>query len=142
MSKRKDQASVIFRIPTDVKKKLKMQVLEERTSVQELLEGFVYDYLGMKEEKRVLEGIVKVAQGDTDFESGFDCLFGFMAENPKSSTTRDFINYHIIEMNSPGIESGDPDFTYIIGKEFIADHWVNKEDLDKFQKFCEAQRRG
>lgn len=139
MSKRKDQASVIFRLPAEVKKKLQMQVLEEGTSIQELLEDFVYDYLGMKEEKTVLKGIMKVAQETTDFESGFDRLFGFMAENPESRTTKDFISYHIIEMNSPATESGDPDFTYLIGKDFIAGHWVDEEDLDKFQKFCEAQ---
>ena len=142
MSKRKDQEAVIFRLPADVKKKLQMQVLEEGTSIQELLEDFVYDYLGMKEEKTVLKGIMKVAQETTDFESGFDCLFGFMAENPESSTTRNFISYHVDEMNFPVTENGEPDFTYLIGKEFIAEHWVNEEDLDKFQKFCEAQRRG
>ena len=89
----------------------------------------------MKEKKTVLEGIMKVARGNTDFESGFDRLFGFMAENPKSSTTRDFISFHILEMNSPATESG-PDFTYLIGKDFIPNHWVNEEDLDKFQEFC------
>lgn len=52
---RKDQESVIFRLPTDVKKKLQMQVLEEGTSIQELLEDFVYDYLGMKEEEEMLK---------------------------------------------------------------------------------------
>lgn len=44
-SKRKDQASVIFRLPTDVKKKLQMKALEEGTSIQAVLEDFVYDYL-------------------------------------------------------------------------------------------------
>ena len=47
-SKRKDQESVIFRLPADVKKALQMQVLKEGTSIQKLLEDFVYDYLGMK----------------------------------------------------------------------------------------------
>lgn len=135
MSKRKDKAAVIFRLPAEVKKKLQMRVLEEGTSVQELLENFVYDYLDLAEERKVFESIVKIAQRNTDFESGFDRLFGFIAENPESRTTKDFISFHIIEMNSPATESG-PDFTYLIGKEFIADHWVNKEDLDKFQEFC------
>jgi uncharacterized membrane-anchored protein YjiN (DUF445 family) len=141
MGKRKDQEAVIFRLPADVKKKLQMKVLEEGTSIQELLESFVYDYLDLAEERKVFESIVKIAQGNTDFESGFDRLFGFIAENPESRTTKDFINYHIIEMNSPASESG-PDFTYLIGKEFVAEHWINEDDLDKFQEFCEAQRRG
>ena len=89
----------------------------------------------MKEKKTVLEGIIKVAQETTDFDRGFDRLFGFMVENPESRTTRDFISFHIIEMNSPTTESG-PDFTYLIGKDFIPNHWVNEEDLDKFQEFC------
>lgn len=56
MSKRKDQEAVIFRLPADIKKKLQMRVLEEGTSIQELLEDFVYDYLfgnegGIRSEK-------------------------------------------------------------------------------------------
>lgn len=89
-----------------------------------------------KEEKTVLKGIMEVAQEVTDFDIGFDRLFGFMAENPESSTTKDFISFHIIDMNSPSLESGDPDFTYLIGKEFIAEHWVATEDLEAFQAYC------
>jgi len=137
MGKRKDQEAVIFRLPADVKKQLQMQVLEEGTSIQELLEDFVYDYLGMKEEKTVLKGIMKVAQEVTDFDSGFDRLFGFMAENPKSRTTKDFICFHIIEMNSPALDSGDPDFTYLVGKEFAAEHWINEDDMEAFQAYVE-----
>ena len=136
MSKRKDQEAVIFRLPADVKKKLQMQVLEEGTSIQTVLEDFVYDYLGMKEEKTVLKGIMEVAQETTDFDIGFDRLFGFMAENPESRTTKDFINFHIIEMNSPATESG-PDFTCLIGKEFVAEHWVNEDDMEAFQAYVE-----
>ena len=139
MSKRKDQASVIFRLPADVKKKLQMKVLEEGNSVQELLENFIYDYLGMREEKMVLENIMKVAQENTDFDIGFDNLFRFMAKNPDSATTLGFIEYHRVEMNDPKTPKGDADFTYLIGKEFITEHWVTAEDLDKFQEFCEAQ---
>lgn len=139
MSKRKDQASVIFRLPTDVKKKLQMQVLEEGTSIQELLENFVYDYLDLAEERKVFESIVKIAQGNTDFDIGFDNLFRFMAKNPDSATTRGFIEYHRVEMNDPKTPKGDADFTYLIGKEFVAEHWVNEDGMDKFQEFCEAQ---
>jgi hypothetical protein len=139
MSKRK---SVIFRLPADVKKKLQMKVLEEGTSIQELLEDFVYDYLGMREEKMVLESIMKVAQENTDFDIGFDNLFRFMAKNPDSATTRGFIEYHRVEMNDPKTPKGDADFTYLIGMGSIDENWVAAEDLDKFQKFCEAQRRG
>ena len=89
----------------------------------------------MKEKETLLKGIMKVAQETTDFDRGFDRLFEFMAENPESRTTGDFISYHIIEMNSPATESG-PDFTYLIGKDFIPNHWVNKDDMDKFQEFC------
>lgn len=49
-SKRKDQEVVIFRLPADVKKELRMQVLKEGISIQKLLEDFVYNYLGMKED--------------------------------------------------------------------------------------------
>lgn len=131
-SKRKDQKAVTFRLPADVKKQLQMQVLKEGTSIQELLEDFVYDYLGMKEEKTVLKGIMKVAQEVTDFESGFDRLFDFMAENPESRTTKNFISYHIDEMNFPVTKNGEPDFTYLIGKEFIAEHWVDEDDMKAY----------
>ena len=87
----------------------------------------------MKEKKTVLEGIIKVAQGTTDFNIGFDNLFRFMAKNPGSATTRGFIEYHRIEINDP------KDFTYLIGKEFVPEHWINQEDMEKFQEFCEAQ---
>ena len=139
MSKRKDQESVIFRLPADVKKKLQMQVLEEGTSVQELLENFVYDYLDLAEERKVFESIVKIAQRNTDFDIRFDNLFRFMAKNPDSATTRGFIEYHRVEMNDSKTPKGDVDFTYLIGKDFIVEHWVDEKDLDKFQKFCEAQ---
>lgn len=139
MGKRKDQEFVIFRLPAEVKKELQMKVLEEGTSVQELLENFVYDYLDLAEERKVFESIVKIAQGNTDFDIGFDNLFRFMAKNPDSATTRGFIEYHRVEMNDPKTPKGDADFTYLIGKEFIAEHWVAAEDLDKFQEFCEAQ---
>lgn len=138
MSKRKDQEAVIFRLKADVKKKLQMKVLEEGTSVQELLENFIHDYLEMGEDKMVLEGIIKVAQENTDFESGFDYLFGFMAENPNSATTESFISYHIDEMNSPVASTGEPEFTYLIGREFIAEHWVSEEDTEAFTAYVTA----
>jgi len=87
----------------------------------------------------LLEQIRQVANGQTDFDIGFDNLFRFMAKNPDSATTRGFIEYHRVEMNDPKTPKGDADFTYLIGKDFIAEHWVDEEDLDKFQKFCEAQ---
>ena len=83
------------------------------------------------EKDYLLNQISEVANSNTDFESGFDCLFKFMAENPQSETTERFIEYHIIEMNSPSTESG-PDFTYLIGKDFIPKHWVAKQDLFNF----------
>lgn len=86
-------------------------------------------------ERKIFESIVKIARGNTDFESGFDCLFGFMAKNPESETTKRFIEYHIEEKNNPKTPKGDADFTYLIGKEFIAEHWINEDDMDKFQKF-------
>ena len=49
-SKRKDQEVVIFRLPADVKKELRMQVLKEGISIQKLLEDFVCDYLGMRKD--------------------------------------------------------------------------------------------
>jgi hypothetical protein len=93
----------------------------------------------MKKGKRVLKGITKVAQETTDFDIGFDNLFQFMVKNPDSATTRGFIEYHRVEMNDPKTPKGDADFTYLIGKEFIAEHWINQDDMEKFQEFCEAQ---
>jgi len=88
----------------------------------------------MKVEEMVLEGIAKIAQhGNTDFESGFDRLFEFMAENPESRTTKDFIAFHIVDMNSPTLEDGTPDFTYLVGEKFVAEDWVNKDDMEAFQ---------
>lgn len=62
MGKRKDQEAVIFRLPADVKKQLQMQVLEEGTSVQELLENFVYDYLGMKESEKMKKNWIELVK--------------------------------------------------------------------------------
>src|SRR5690606_24842981 len=79
----------------------------------------------------LLEQIRQVANDQTDFDIGFNNLFRFMAKNPDSATTRGFIEYHRVEMNDPKTPKGDADFTYLIGKEFIAEHWVAAEDLDK-----------
>ena len=143
---------ITIRINSDLKQAAKQHAAETGRTLAGLIEWLVRQELkkadslkrgGQGREilkmNKVLKGIMKVAQETTDFESGFDRLFGFMAENPESRTTKDFISFHIIEMNSPSIESGEPEFTYLIGKDFIADHWVDEEDFDKFQKFCEAQ---
>lgn len=90
----------------------------------------------MKEEKTVLNGIMKVAQETTDFDRGFDHFFRFMAKNPDSATTRGFIEYHRVEMNDPKTPKGDADFTYLIGKDFIDEYWIDEEDFEKFQEFC------
>jgi len=83
----------------------------------------------------LLEQIRQVANDQTDFDIGFDHLFRFMAENPDSATTREFIEYHRVEMNDPKTPKGDADFTYFIGKEFVAEHWVAAEDLEAFQAY-------
>lgn len=90
----------------------------------------------MKVEEMVLEGIAKIARdGNTDFESGFDRLFEFMAENPERQTTKNFISFHIVEMNSPVLEDGTPDFTYLVGEKFVAEDWVNEDDMEAFQEY-------
>jgi len=90
----------------------------------------------MKVEEMVLKGIAKIAQhGNTDFESGFDRLFEFMAENPERQTTKNFISFHIFDMDSPMLEDGDPDFTYLIGRNFIAEEWVHEEDMKDFLEY-------
>lgn len=94
-----------------------------------------------KEEQKILEGIMKVATEVTDFDVEFDWLFGFMAENPESQTTKDFIDFHITEMNSPKLENGEPTFTYLIGKEFIHNHWVNIEDMPAFRAYLKKQNQ-
>ena len=57
-----------------------------------------------------------------------------MSENPESKTTKDFIEYHKIEKNNPQTLSGEPDFTYLIGKKFILENWVKSEDIPTFLK--------
>ena len=68
MSKRKDQEAVIFRLPANIKKKLQMRVLEEGTSIQELLEDFVYDYLGMKGECKVKKNWIELLTKISDYK--------------------------------------------------------------------------
>lgn len=94
-----------------------------------------------KEKKKVFEGIMKVAQETTDFDIEFDWLFGFMAENPESQTTKDFIDFHINEMNSPVLENGEPEFTYLIGKEFIIKHWINIEDMPAYKAYIKKRKK-
>lgn len=83
----------------------------------------------------LLEQIRQVANNQTGFDIGFDRLFKFMAENPDSATTHRFLEYHRVEMNDPKTPKGNADFTYLIGKEFIAEHWVAAEDLETFQAY-------
>ena len=81
----------------------------------------------------VCEAICSVCGGNTDFDVGFDVLFGFMCDRPYSTTTRSFVEYHIYEMGDPRLADGSPEFTYLIGKHFIVDDWVSQEDVDVFQ---------
>ena len=83
----------------------------------------------------VYEGICNVSRSVTDLELGFDRLFEFMAENPESKTTRRYIEYHILEMGDPRLPGGMPDFTYLIGKPFVAEYWVNEEDMNSFVEY-------
>jgi len=84
------------------------------------------------ERKNIYDAIVSVSQGDTDFQEGFDWLFYFMAKNPESETTKNFISYHIVEQNSPLTDDGEPCFTYLINKEFILEDWVEENEIDDF----------
>ena len=86
------------------------------------------------EQRQVFEKITRVARGNTDFEIGFDNLFGFMTEKPDSQTTKNFIDYHIAEQNFPS------DFTYLIGKEFVAEDWISIEDMPAFKAYVEKVR--
>ncbi len=84
----------------------------------------------------VYEGICNVAKSDsTDFNIGFDVLFQFMKENPDSKTTEEFIEYQILEMGDPRLPDGRPFFAYLIGKPFVAEDWVHKEDMHAFHEY-------
>lgn len=83
----------------------------------------------------VYEGICKVARSCTDFYSGYDVLFAFMCDHPESRSTKEFIDYHIIEKGAPRLPDGMPDFTYLIGKRFRAEDWVSQEDVEEFMKY-------
>jgi len=71
---------------------------------------------------------------DIDFEIGFYCLFEFIANNPNSKTAKEFIKYHINTMNNPVLENGEPDLTYLFGKELIIEEWVHESEQEKFKK--------
>jgi len=88
-----------------------------------------------KVRKEVYEGICNVSRGVTDFERGFDELFEFMAVNPDSKTTRQFIDYHIREMGDSRLPGGMPDFGYLIGRHFVVYEWVHKEDMHAFHEY-------
>ena len=94
--------------------------------------------LGEKENE-VYEAICDVAKSNTDFDIGFDHLFGFMAENPSSDTTKGFIEYHLEEMHAPTTPDGKPEFTYLIGKDFVAEHWVSEEDMATFNEYLKKR---
>ena len=89
----------------------------------------------LKEVKEVYEAICELANRNTDFEIGFDHLFEFMAENPGSETTKGFIEYHVYVMQAPKTHDGRPEFTYLIGKHFDVEDWVDKEDMNAFFEY-------
>ena len=87
----------------------------------------------------VYEVICEVAKSNTDFDIGFNHLFGFMAENPNFETTKRFIEYHIEEMHAPKLSNGKFEFTYLIGRVFVVYHWVSEEDIDKFNEYLKRK---
>jgi hypothetical protein len=88
----------------------------------------------------VYEAICSVANTNTDFDIGFDFLFEFMSENPESETTKGFIGYHIEEMRDPRLPDGKPEFSYLIGKDFIAEHWISEKDMKKFIEYLKKRK--
>lgn len=83
----------------------------------------------------VYEAICSVSLSNTDFYLGFDSLFEFMCDHPESETTRGFIQYHVSDMGDPRLENGKPEFTYLIGRRFILEEWVDKEDRYRFNEY-------
>jgi len=83
----------------------------------------------------VYEGICKVARRCTDFYSGYDVLFAFMCDHPEARTAKEFMEYHISEMGDPRLPDGMPFFAYLIGKPFVAENWVHKEDMHAFHEY-------
>jgi len=93
-------------------------------------------------EKQVLEAICEIASWkNTDFDEGFDVLFGFMATHPDSKTTRQFIEYHLeiaynVNRDRAVLDDGSPSFVYLIGRNFRPHEWVADEDMEAFQKYA------
>lgn len=83
----------------------------------------------------VYEGICKVARSCTDFYSGYDVLFAFMCDHPEARTTKEFMEYHISYMRDPRLPDGRPEFSYLIGKHFHVEDWVNEEDMYAFHEY-------
>lgn len=101
--------------------------------------GFIEYHFNVLHYIHVYEAICHVAKNNTDFEIGFDHLFGFMAENPISDTTKGFIEYYLEEMDAPTTLDGKPEFTYLIGKDFVAEHWVCEEDMAAFNEYLKKR---
>jgi hypothetical protein len=83
----------------------------------------------------IYEAICNVAKSDTDFYVGFDSLFQFMCDHPEATTTKEFIEYHISEIGDPRLPDGRPEFTYLIGRVFNLEDWVDKEERDQFNEY-------
>lgn len=110
---------------------------------EDLVDGWrlpSYETGHQPEELKIYEAIVAVSRGTTNFDTGFDYLFGFMAKNPDARTTEKFIDYHVIDMASPSLNDGTPEFTYLIGQKFEAKQWVDPEDIEAFQAYVEQRK--
>jgi len=88
----------------------------------------------------VYKAICYVSKSNTDFDIGFDYLFEFMSKNPNSETTKRFIEYYIEEMHAPKTHDGRPEFTYLIGKDFVSEHWVSEEDMNEFKEYLKERK--
>lgn len=86
-------------------------------------------------QEKIYEAICRVASQETFFYVGFDMLFEFMCQNPYSTTTRNFIEYHI-QIGDPRLDDGMPCFGYLIGRKFILRDWVSEEDIEAFCEFA------
>ena len=99
--------------------------------------------------KAAVEVLGKAAQyaraGETEWSLIADLYVQFMAENPKSETTKDFINWLRYEAQDWLYE--ETSWTSFFGVsrkrqilKFIKD-WVNEKDTQKFMDYIKEERR-
>jgi len=99
--------------------------------------------------KLAVEVLKKAAQysrnGETEWSLIADLYVQFMDENPKSETTKDFINWLRWEAQDWLYEETSWTSFFDVSRKrqilkFISD-WVNEKDIPKFMEFIKEERK-